>query len=277
MYIETTKGKRFFYHKSRNVPTDKSIQALWPSGSVIWWIVKTRPNIAQQVKNICILYFKSEVINHLMINKNDIIAMYNDNKYRYFNFNNSLSFSVDKFVENYNKANGTDYKYISCGKEYNKVAYALSFDAHSASDISSINALPDDFKIAVEVYNREDFKPITEYTKKEKEFFAQQKIKDANKSIFNTFLKTEVEKILEEYGLYYNDYFESFRFKSTKDFRLFLIKAVNEIIGEKLKEHGIYAQPAIGVKCIRSSKIDCESLDIINICDIAATEEVNNE
>lgn len=294
MYVTTRKGKRVYFDTLRQYnpasskfENNSSIDKHWSTTDNIWNIFKTRPNIVDHTRKAKtpILYWMSNVITKLVITKDDVLDMCKDNSnYNYFRSENFLIIKEDKFIDKYNKDNNTDIRYVSYGKEYNQFRLSLKFASYFDKDFRKIEELPDDWTTSIEVYRKEDFSPITEYTDAEKRSIAKYKLEDNNQAIFDTFLKQSLETIMDEFGLYYNDYFKSFRFKSIKDFRNFLVTAINEIIVKKLHEHNVNClqiRDLINVRCMR---IEPEAIDIIKACDITmlndstiSTKETNNE
>ena len=279
MYIIDGKGKRY-WSVNGSVSSEITAQKFWPTCENIFTILKTRPDITG-LKNKYIssskttYYFETKTIHTLVVTPDDLLELYSLNKLRYYN--DTVWFSQDAILELYNQKHNTQFRYVSYGKEYNQVCRSLRFD--NVTNVKfSIAELPDDWKVMFEVYTYQDFTRINSYTSKELERLEADKKAKANKDIFNTFLKSQVEETLKEFGLYYNDFYEAFRFKTVKDFRLFLQKAINDIIGAKLKAKGINCKGAIRLKGVMSCKIDCETLDIIDASDITLTEEeTNNE
>ena len=279
MYIIDGKGKRY-WSVNGSVSSEITAQKFWPTCENIFTILKTRPDITG-LKNKYIssskttYYFETKTIHTLVVTPDDLLELYSLKRLRYYN--DTVWFSQDAILELYNQKHNTQFRYVSYGKEYNQVCRSLRFD--NVTNVKfSIAELPDDWKVMFEVYTYQDFTRINSYTSKELERLEADKKAKANKDIFNTFLKSQVEETLKEFGLYYNDFYEAFRFKTVKDFRLFLQKAINDIIGAKLKAKGINCKGAIRLKGVMSCKIDCETLDIIDASDITLTEEeTNNE
>lgn len=281
MYITTKKGKRFFYNLLRNGNVDTSIKANWPNDKDcrIWDVIKSRPNIIENERKWQrkAAFFKAEVINKLIITKQDILELID--KFTYSGFANSMFISdLDILVETYNTKNNTNIKYQTYGNEYNKFKHSLEFYAVNNKDYSGIYDLPDDWTTSIEVYKMEDFSPITEYTDAEKKSMDKYRKEDGNQSIFDTFLKQSVEQIMDEFGLYYNEHYKAFRFKGVKEFREFLVKAINEIIVKKLNDNNIdclQIRDLINVRCV---KIEPETINIIKSCDLTTFDkETNNE
>ena len=284
MYIETKKGKRIYYdtvHKAySSCNNNSSISMHWSTTDTIWNIFKSRLNIVEHAhkSKAEMFYWISNVVTKLIITKNDLLEVIKNNDYNYFKFNNVLIVKENKFISNYNKENNTDIKYVSYGKEYNKYKSDLTFSAISDKDFSKINELLDDWTTSIEVYQKENFNLITEYTDAEKKSLAIYKVEDNNQAIFDTFLKQSLETIMNEFGLYYNDYSKAFRFKSVKDFRNFLVTAINEIIVKKLHENNINCLQIRDLINVRCMKIEPTEINIIKACDLTAlNEETNNE
>ena len=278
MYIIDGKGKRY-WSVMGSVSSDITAQKFWPTTENIFTILKTRPDITG-LKNKylssdrAVYYFETKTTHTLVVTFDDLLELYSLNKYQ--QYNDTVWFTQDNILELYNQKHNTQFRYVSYGKEYNQVYHSLRFD-NVVNVKFSIADLPDDWKVMFEVYTYQDFTRINSYTPKELESLKADKRARANKDIFNTFLRSQVEKTLEEFGLYYNDYYEAFRFKTVKDFRLFLQKAINDIICAKLKAKGINCKDAIQLKGVRSCKIDCEAIDIINASDITPTEEETSD
>lgn len=279
MYVIDGKGKRY-WSVTGPVSSDITAQKFWPTTCQnIFTILKTRPDITglkekYMPSNRMGYYFETKTIHTLVVTPDDLLELYSLNKQR--GYDDTFWFTQDDILELYNQKHNTQFRYVSYGKEYNQVCRDLRFN--NVNIKFAIADLPDDWKVMFEVYTYQDFTRINSYTSKELERLEADKKAKANKDIFNTFLKSQVEEILKEFGLYYNDFYETFRFKTVKDFRLFLQKAINDIIGAKLKAKGINCKGAIRLKGVRSCKIDCEILDIINASDITLTEEeTNNE
>lgn len=279
MYIIDGKGKRYWSVRE-SISSDITAQKFWPTCQNIFTILKTRPDITglkeKYIPSSTTTYhFETKTIHTLVVTLDDLLELYSLKKLRYYN--DTVWFSQDAILELYNQKHNTQFRYVSYGKEYNQVCRSLRFD--NVTNVKfSIADLPDDWKVMFEVYTYQDFTRINSYTSKELERLEADKKAKANKDIFNTFLKSQVEETLKEFGLYYNDFYEAFRFKTVKDFRLFLQKAINDIIGAKLKAEGINCKGAIRLKGVMSCKIDCETLNIIDASDITLTEEeTNNE
>jgi len=284
MYIETKKGKRIYYdtvHKAySSCDNNSSIDAHWPTTDNLWNIFKSRLNIVDHAhkSKVEMFYWMSNVVTKLVITKNDLLDALKNNQYNYFSFNNCLIIKEDIFIDKYNKENNTYIRYTSYGKEYNKYKSDLTFSAISSKDFSKINELPDDWTTSIEVYQKENFSLITDYTDAEKKSLAKYKTEDNNQAIFDTFLKQSLETIMDEFGLYYNDYSKAFRFKSVKDFRNFLVTAINEIIVKKLNENNINCLQIGDLINVRCMKIEPTEINIIKACDLTAlNEEINNE
>ena len=281
MYITTKKGKRFFYNLLRNGNVDTSIEANWPNDKncSIWDVIKSRPNIVENERKwqCKAAFFKAEVINRLIITKQDILELID--KFTYSGFADTMYISnLDILVETYNSKNNTNIKYQTYGNDYNKLKHSLEFYAINNKDYSGIYALPDDWTTSIEVYKIEDFSPITEYTDAEKKAMDKYRKEDGNQSIFDTFLKQSVEQIMDEFGLYYNEHYKAFRFKGVKEFREFLVKAINEIIVKKLNDNNIDCLQIRDLINVRSVKIEPETINIIKSCDLTTfDEETNNE
>ena len=279
MYVIDGKGKRYWSVKGP-VSSDITAQKLWPTTDTIWTILKTRPDITGLKERYvpsgsATHYFETKTIHTLVVTPDDLLELYSLNKWQ--QYNDTAWFTQDNILELYNQKHNTQFRYVSYGREYNQVCHSLRFD-NVVNVKFSIADLPDDWKVMFEVYTYQDFIRINSYTPKELERLEADKKARANKDIFNTFLKSQVEEALKEFGLYYNDFYETFRFKTVKDFRLFLQRAINDIIGAKLKAKGINCKGAIQLKGVRSCKIDCETIDIIDASDITLTEEeTNNE
>lgn len=279
MYVIDGKGKRY-WSVTGPVSSDITAQKFWPTCENIFTILKTRPDITGLKEKYMpsgktTYYFETKTIHTLVVTPDDLLELYSLNKQR--QYDDTFWFTQDDILELYNQKHNTQFRYVSYGKEYNQVCRDLRFN-NVVNVKFAIADLPDDWKVMFEVYTYQDFTRINSYTSKELERLEADKKAKANKDIFNTFLKSQVEEILKEFGLYYNDFYETFRFKTVKDFRLFLQKAINDIIGAKLKAKGINCKGAIRLKGVRSCKIDCEILDIINAGDITLTEEeTNNE
>ena len=279
MHIIDFKGKRYWSVKGP-VSSDITAQKLWPTTDTIWTILKTRPDITGLKERYvpsgsATYYFETKTIHTLVVTPDDLLELYSLNKWQ--QYNDTAWFTQDDILELYNQKHNTQFRYVSYGREYNQVCHSLRFD-NVVNVKFSIADLPDDWKVMFEVYTYQDFTRINSYTSKELERLEADKKARANKDIFNTFLKSQVEEALKEFGLYYNDFYETFRFKTVKDFRLFLQRAINDIIGAKLKAKGINCKGAIQLKGVRSCKIDCETIDIIDASDITLTEEeTNNE
>lgn len=279
MHIIDFKGKRY-WSVMGPVSSDITAQKLWPTCENIFTILKTRPDITGLKDRYvpsgkATYYFETKTIHTLVITPDDLLELYSLNKWQ--QYNDTAWFTQDDILELYNQKHNTQFRYVSYGREYNQVCHSLRFD-NVVNVKFSIADLPDDWKVMFEVYTYQDFTRINSYTSKELERLEADKKARANKDIFNTFLKSQVEEALKEFGLYYNDFYETFRFKTVKDFRLFLQRAINDIIGAKLKAKGINCKGAIQLKGVRSCKIDCETIDIIDASDITLTEEeTNNE
>ena len=279
MHVIDGKGKRY-WSVMGPVSSDITAQKLWPATETIFTILKTRPDITGLKERYipsgkATYYFETKTIHTLVVTPDDLLELYSLNKQR--QYNDMVWFTQDDILELYNQKHNTQFRYVSYGKEYNQVCHSLRFD-NVVNVKFSIADLSDDWKVMFEVYTYQDFTRINSYTSKELERLEADKKARANKDIFNTFLKSQVEEVLKEFGLYYNDFYETFRFKTVKDFRLFLQKAINDIIGAKLKAKGINCKGAIQLKGVRSCKIDCETIDIIDASDITLTEEeTNNE
>lgn len=274
MHIIDFKGKRY-WSVMGPVSSEITAQKFWPTTNTIFTVLKTRPDITG-LKNKylssgkAMYYFETKILHTLVVTPDDLLELYSLNKQR--QYNDMVWFTQDDILELYNQKHNTQFRYVSYGREYNQVCRDLRFD-NVVNVKFSIADLPDDWKVMFEVYTYQDFTRINSYTPKELERLEADKKAKANKDIFNTFLKSQVEKTLEEFGLYYNDFYETFRFKTVKDFRLFLQKAINDIICAKLKAKGINCKDAIQLKGVRSCKIDCETIDIIDASDITLTEE----
>lgn len=284
MYIETKKGKRIYYdtkHKAYNSCNNhSSIDMHWPTTNTIWNIFKSKLNRVDHERKLKteMFYWISNVITKLVITKNDLLDAIRNNHYNYFSFNNYLIIKEDAFIDKYNKENNTDIKYISYGKEYNKFKSDLTFNAISNKDYANIYNLPNDWTTSIEVYQKENFNLITDYTDAEKKSLAKYKTEDSNQAIFDTFLKQSLETIMNEFGLYYNDYFKAFRFKSIKDFRNFLVTAINEVIVKRLNENNINCLQIRDLINVRCTKIEPTEINIIKACDLTAlNKETNNE
>lgn len=279
MYVIDGKGKRY-WSVMGPVSSEITAQKFWPTCENIFTILKTRPDITGLKDRYvpsgkATYYFETKTIHTLVVMPDDLLELYSLNKQR--QYNDTVWFTQDDILELYNQKHNTQFRYVSYGREYNQVCHSLRFD-NVVNVKFSIADLPDDWKVMFEVYTYQDFTRINSYTSKELERLEADKKARANKDIFNTFLKSQVEEVLKEFGLYYNDFYETFRFKTVKDFRLFLQKAINDIIGAKLKAKGIDCKGAIQLKGVRSCKIDCETIDIIDASDITLTEEeTNNE
>ena len=279
MYVIDGKGKRY-WSVVGSISSEITAQKFWPTCENIFTILKTRPDITGLKERYipsgkATYYFETKTIHTLIVTPDDLLELYSLNKQR--QYNDTVWFTQDDILELYNQKHNTHFRYVSYGREYNQVCHSLRFD-NVVNVKFSIADLPDDWKVMFEVYTYQDFTRINSYTPKELERLEADKKARANKDIFNTFLKSQVEEALKEFGLYYNDFYETFRFKTVKDFRLFLQRAINDIIGAKLKAKGINCKGAIQLKGVRSCKIDCETIDIIDASDITLTEEeTNNE
>jgi hypothetical protein len=279
MYIETTKAKRywtpyisFFNYSGDAFDLNKALVANFHPNDSINPVYKRRPNTVDDKETTSGKYFylMSEVVHKIIVNKDDIKAMLADNRVTTSRWNGLYEILATDVCKYYNKLNNTEYSYcnLSGYTHLQGVDWVSNSDdrlAHFGDD------LPEDWKGWIEVFLLEDFKLITDKTASEIKYIETKQRQDANIALHNTFLKDEMNRICEELGLYYQERTNSYKFE-VRTFREFMLKAVQQLICDKLKEHGINIEPSQDIKKIRSSRVMIEYLRILEVGDLKMEE-----
>lgn len=279
MYIATTKAKRYwqpyisFGYSGEVFDLNKSLAANFHPDDSIAPIYKRRPNTVDtgETPHGRYYYLMSEVVHKIILNKDDVKAMLRDeNNITTSRWNGMYEILPHNVCKYYNKINNTTYSHCNNSGYCN--LQGVDWVSNSNKNLEHFaDDLPDDWQGWVEVFLFEDFKLITDKTTNELKYIETKKRQEANIALHKTFLKDEMNRICEELGLYYEERTNSYKFE-VQNFRGFMLKAVQQLICDKLKEHGINIEPSQDIKKIRSTRVMIDYLHILDVGDLKLEE-----